>query len=168
VPPCYVSTTMGRHARSALRATCADRAFAPRSGCDMVHGSMTAPPDLPDDVRRFVLTSVPSVPYLEALLLLHRTPETPRTAAELARALYLPDAAGAELAAALLRAGFAADAGAGAVRYAPRDDTLATMADRLALHYAADLIGVTALIHDSVRRSAQHFADAFKLRKDRP
>jgi hypothetical protein len=131
---------------------------------------MTEAPPLPDDLRRFVLTSVPSVPYLEALLLLHRTPQTPRTADELARALYLPERAGAELAAELVRAGCAepdAAAGAAAVRYAPREPALAAMVDRLAAHYAADLIGVTALIHDSVRRSAQHFADAFKFRKDR-
>lgn len=128
---------------------------------------MTEAPSLPDDLRRFVLTSVPSVPYLEALLLLHRTPETPRSAGDLARALYLPERAGAELAEALVLAGLAERAGEAAVRYAPRDDTLGATVDRLALHYAADLIGITALIHDSVRRSAQHFADAFKFRKDR-
>lgn len=129
---------------------------------------MTEALPMPDDLRRFVLTSVPSVPYLEALLLLHRTPETPRSAAELARALYVPERAGAELALALVNAGLAAnDEAKQAVRYAPRDEALAAMVDRLAAHYAADLIGVTALIHDSVRRSAQHFADAFKIRKDR-
>ena len=129
---------------------------------------MTEALPMPDDLRRFVLTSVPSVPYLEALLLLHRTPETPRSTADLARALYVTERAGAELAQALVRAGLAAaEDGEGAVRYAPRDAALADLVDRLAAHYAADLIGVTALIHDSVRRSAQQFADAFKFRKDR-
>lgn len=138
---------------------------------------MTEARPMPDDLRRFVLTSVPSVPFLEALLLLHRTPETARTPAELARALYLPDRAGAELAQALVNGGFAepdtapaGEAGADAarpVRWAAREPALADMVERLAAHYAADLIGVTALIHDSVRRSAQHFADAFKIRKDR-
>ena len=30
---------------------------------------------IPDDVRRFILTSVPSVPYLEAMLLLRGEPQ---------------------------------------------------------------------------------------------
>ncbi len=36
--------------------------------------------DIPDDLRRFILTSVPSVPYLEAILLLQRERGTAWTA----------------------------------------------------------------------------------------
>jgi hypothetical protein len=39
------------------------------------------------------------------------------------------------------------------------------MLDRLAEAYAQDLVMVTRLIHDSVQRNAQRFADAFRLRK---
>ena len=45
--------------------------------------------ELPVDVRRFVLTSIPSVPYLEALLLLRAEPQHAWTAGDLARRLKL-------------------------------------------------------------------------------
>ena len=32
---------------------------------------------IPEDIRRFVLTSIPSVPFLEALLLMRAAPEQP-------------------------------------------------------------------------------------------
>ena len=123
---------------------------------------------VPDDVRRFVLTSIPSVPYLEAALLLHRRPDTASSAADVARALYLAEAKARELLEALSAAGIAqAQPGAEVrYRYAPRDAALATAVDRLAQAYAADLVGVARLIHDSTLRSAQRFADAFRLRKD--
>ena len=123
---------------------------------------------VPDDVRRFVLTSIPSVPYLEAALLLHRRPDTSCSAADVGRALYLPEAKARELLDALAAAGVAeADGGAEVrYRYAPRDAALATAVDRLAQSYAADLVGIARLIHDSTLRSAQRFADAFRLRRD--
>ena len=51
-------------------------------------------------------------------------------------------------------------------RFAPRDDALAVMIERLARAYEADLIGVTKLIHDRTQKSAQRFSEAFKWRKD--
>src|SRR3569832_623955 len=42
-------------------------------------------PPIPDDVRRFILASVPSVPYLEAMLLLRAEPELPWDKEALAR-----------------------------------------------------------------------------------
>jgi hypothetical protein len=124
---------------------------------------------LPDDVRRFILTSIPSVPYLEAALLLQRDPAARRTAAEVARALYLQERTAADLLAALSAAGVVAVDADGPPRYsyAPRDEALATAMARLAEAYANDLVGVARLIHDATHKNAQRFADAFKLRKDR-
>lgn len=123
---------------------------------------------VPDDVRRFVLTSIPSVPYLEAALLLHRRADASCSAGEVARALYLPESKARELLDELAAAGLAgAEAGAEVrYRYAPRDAALAAAIDRLALAYAADLVGIARLIHDSTLRSAQRFADAFRLRRE--
>lgn len=126
---------------------------------------MTARPPLPDDLRRFVLTSVPSVPYLEAVLLLRAESGRERSPAELARALYIGERAAAELLQAMTEAGVARPAGGG-YRYAPADTGLAEMLDRLAQAYARDLIPITNLIHDRVQKNAQRFADAFLLRKD--
>jgi len=122
--------------------------------------------DIPDDLRRFILTSVPSVPYLEAILLLQREHRTAWTAALLARRLYLPDARAVDLLANLHAAGIVADGDAqGSYTYKP-EAGLAAMLERLAQLYATNLVAVTDLIHSSVDRRAFQFADAFRLRKD--
>jgi hypothetical protein len=140
----------------------------PRSrerGCNSF-AQMNRPDPIPEDIRRFVLTSIPSVPYLEALLLFHEAPARPRDAAEVARLLYLGERATAPLLEALCEAGLLRrEADAGYV-YAPRDNALQDAVDGLAQVYARNLVGVTTLIHDATQKSAQRFADAFKLRKD--
>lgn len=124
---------------------------------------------IPEDIRRFVLTSIPSIPYLEAALLFHGAPEADRSCAEVARSLYLPEGRVRELLESLCAAGVLAvlTQDTSRFRYAPCDDALATSIRRLAEAYAADMIGITHLIHDSSGKNAHRFADAFKLRKDR-
>ncbi len=122
--------------------------------------------DIPDDLRRFILTSVPSVPYLEAILLLQRERGTAWTASMLARHLYLPESRAVELLASLRAAGVVAAGNAqGSFTYEPAPG-LAAMLDRLAQLYASNLVAVTDLIHSTVDRRAFQFADAFRLRKD--
>jgi hypothetical protein len=122
---------------------------------------------LPDDVRRFVVSSVPSVPYLEAALLFHSRPRQALDAAAAAKALYIGERPAADLLQALHTARLIAPAedGSGFV-YAPADDGVARTMDRLAQAYAQDLIAITHLIHDATQKNAHRFADAFKLRKD--
>jgi hypothetical protein len=124
---------------------------------------------VPEDVRRFVLTSIPSVSYLEAALLFHRAPQVEYSGVDVARSLYLPEQKSAELLGALCEAGILEKQSGSETRYryAPRGEALAAAIERLAEVYAADMIGVTLLIHDSTQKSAHRFADAFKLRKDR-
>lgn len=123
-------------------------------------------PELPADVRRFILTSVPSVPYLEALLLLRADPGHPWDAAQLARRLYVPERTGIELLDLLRDSGITQPAGEGAgVRYAPAAE-LAELLDRVAHAYASELVTVTELIHSRIDRRAQRFADAFRFRKE--
>ena len=121
-------------------------------------------PELPADVRRFILTSVPSVPYLEALLLLRAEPSRSWDAVQLARRQYVPERTGTELVQLLRDSGTAAAEGA-AVRYAPTAE-LADLLDRVAQAYATDLLTVTELIHSRIDRRAQRFADAFRFRKE--
>ena len=121
--------------------------------------------ELPADVRRFILTSVPSVPYLEALLLLRADPAHTWDAGQLARRLYVPERGGAELVQLLHDSGIAAAGAAGAVRYAPTAE-LSELLDRVAQAYATDLLTVTELIHSRIDRRAQRFADAFRFRKE--
>jgi hypothetical protein len=123
---------------------------------------------IPEDIRRFVLTSIPSVPYLEALLLMRADPDQPWTRDTLARRLYVRDKVAEGLLAELCRSGMAApsDSDADAYCYRPREDILRERIDRLADLYASHLVDITHLIHSSLDRKAQQFADAFKWRKD--
>jgi hypothetical protein len=123
---------------------------------------------VPDDIRRFVLTSIRSVPYLEAMLLLRSAPDTPWDATQVARRLYIAEAAATELLSALHAANVVRSTTAipPAYVYEPASDDLRTMIDRLAEVYAAHLKEVTNLIHSRVEKQAQQFADAFRLRQE--
>jgi len=122
--------------------------------------------EIPDDLRRFILTSVPSVPYLEAILLLQHERGTGWTAPLLAQRLYLPEPRAVELLGNLHAAGIVDASGAEQTfTYQPQAG-LAAMLERLAQLYAANLVAVTDLIHSGVDRRAYQFADAFRLRKD--
>lgn len=123
---------------------------------------------IPDELRRFILTSVPSVPFVEAMLLFMAREGSALTLDEIARGLYVPRAAAAQVVDALREAQIvAADAaGAEASRFAPASPELDAMARNLATFYARDLIGVTDLIHSRTARRAQQFADAFRIRKE--
>lgn len=125
--------------------------------------------ELPDDVRRFILTSVPSVPYLEAILLLRTDPNVGWDVPRLAARLYVAERQAAEVLAALAAAGIARGDGddeTALYRYAPATEELRERLDALAQAYSANLVGVTDLIHSRIDKRAQQFADAFRLRKD--
>jgi hypothetical protein len=123
---------------------------------------------IPDDVQRFILVSVPSVPYLEAMLLLRNEAEQPWDSARLARRLYMGERAASELLTELHSAGVLRQTGADAALFCfhPATDELRTMIDGLAECYARQLVDITNLIHSKTSKKAQQFADAFKWRKD--
>jgi hypothetical protein len=126
-------------------------------------------PSIPEDLRRFVLTSIPSVPFLEALLLMRADPDQAWRRDTLARRLYVREKTAEDLLADLCTARIAEPwpaPDADAYRYAPADEGLRDRIDRLADLYATHLVEVTHLIHSSLDRKAQQFADAFKWRKD--
>ena len=114
-----------------------------------------------DDVRRFILTSIPSVPYLEAMLLLREHPDIEWNSPTLAQRLYLSEKAAADLLSALHAAGVIQQASTGH-RYAPVSDDLREKIDHLAEVYSSHLIDVANLIHSKTNKKAQQFADAFK------
>jgi hypothetical protein len=116
-----------------------------------------------EDVRRFILTSIPSVPHLEALLLVRREPHAEWDEGTLARRLYIGEKTAHSVLADLAEAGFVASIREGTVRYGPAHDGQAEIVDKVADAYAHDLIEVTNLIHG---RSALLFADAFRIRRD--
>lgn len=121
---------------------------------------------IPEDIRRFVLTSIPSVPHLEALLLLRGTPG-PWSTAKLAERLYLGEKLATGLLDDLCNSGMAAcGAEPASYCYQPASELLAATIDSLAEFYSRHLVEVTHLIHSKHDRKAQQFADAFKWRKD--
>jgi hypothetical protein len=87
----------------------------------------------------------------------------------LARRLYVRDRTAHELLEDLCTAGMAAPCGgpsAHCYQYRPASNELRARIDDLADLYAKHLVEVTLLIHSSLDRKAQQFADAFKWRKD--
>jgi hypothetical protein len=128
---------------------------------------MTREP-IPEDVRRFILTSIPSVPYLEAMLLLRNEPARSWDSKKVAQRLYISEKAAGELLSDLYAAGVVVvtEHEAPFYRHHPSSDELQQMINQLAEAYAKNLMEVTNLIHSKTGKKAQHFADAFKWRKD--
>ncbi len=123
---------------------------------------------VPGDVRRFILTSIVSVPYLEAMLLLRNEPDQPWDVSRVAKRLYMDEKRAAELLSLLRQGGVlqVVEEQLPSYCYSPATDELREMIDRLAEVYATNLVEVTHLIHSSMDKKAQQFADAFRLRKD--
>ncbi|HYC38397.1 MAG TPA: hypothetical protein VEC19_18360 [Usitatibacter sp.] len=120
---------------------------------------------IPEELRRFIHTSVPSVPFVEALLIF-REAAGPVSIDQVARRLYMADKNAAEIVAQLRDARIIeADPAGGGNRFAPAPE-LAAMIETLAKYYRTQLVDVTDIIHSKTGRMAQQFADAFKLRKD--
>lgn len=123
-----------------------------------------APEILPEDVRRFIVEHVDSVPHLEALLLLRETAR-PWTAQELASRVYLPPDHTTRLLEDLATKGWlVALAGAFEFHLGNPD---AEMIARVSDHYRDHLVDVAGLIHRKAPPAVLDFARAFQLRKDR-
>jgi hypothetical protein len=118
------------------------------------------------DLKRFILTSIPSVPHLEAVLLMHGQPGQRHTAIEVGARLYVTEQVAADLLQSLCDGGLLS-CDEGKYWYEPGNPSLDALLAALARTYATDLVGVTKLIHDATQRTAQRFADAFKLRRDK-
>jgi len=118
-----------------------------------------------EDLVRFIHTSIPSFPYLEALLLLRSEPANPWKAELIAHRLYTSVTGVKELLAELCAAGLAINID-GTYRYSPQSAELQQLIDRLAQSYSSHLLEVTRIIHSGTGKKAQIFADAFKWRKE--
>lgn len=121
---------------------------------------------VPDEVRRFILTSVPSVPYLEALLLLRAESAQPWDSYRLAGRLYIGEGQALELLQAMQQAGVVTRRDDGSFVYSPSDQSLVGLINALAETYSQDLVGVTDLIHSRLDKRAQQFANAFRWKKE--
>lgn len=123
---------------------------------------------VPDDVSRFVLLAIPSVPYLEAMLLLRRDTAQAWDFKRLAQRIYVSEKVAQSLLSGLHVNGVLVitDPGQELYAYQPQSEALRTIIDRLAECYSKNLVGITNLIHSKTSKKAQQFADAFLWRKD--
>lgn len=117
------------------------------------------------ELRRFILSAFPSVPHLEALLLLRERPAG-WTSEELAARLYVSPVVAARLVADLEHVGLAGSAEGGRSVFAPSQDATRALVDALTAAYARNVVAISQLIHSTTDRKAFHFADAFRLRKE--
>jgi hypothetical protein len=120
---------------------------------------------IPAHIQRFILTSIDSVPHLEAILLLRNSP-VPCTAAGVARTLYISETRAGEILAELCNAGFALRGEGDAYRYEPVSPELRGTLDELSEIYPRQIVRVSQLIHAKIDKQAQTFGDAFKWKKE--
>lgn len=123
---------------------------------------------IPNDVVRFILLGIPSVPYLEAMLLLRSEADHAWDAKQAAQRLYLAESVAQSLLDELASKGVVeiVDQQRRLYRYHPNSNELAHTIDLLAKVYSENLIEVTNLIHSKTNKKAQQFADAFLWKKD--
>lgn len=129
---------------------------------------MTTQAVLSSDIRRFVL-SLPSIPYLEAIMLLHQYPGSVWGQQTVAQRLYVPPSLAKCILMDLTTTGIChpVDGHADQYIYEPEPESLRKLIEDLIAVYAKHLIEITNLIHDNNNKSnsAKLFADAFVWRK---
>ena len=122
-----------------------------------------------DDLRRFILR-IPSIPFLEALLLLRSAPSETWDAEMVARRLYINSQQAIELLKGLAAAKICSEVKRNPEHfiYKPESDELRKLIDELADEYAHNLIEVTNVIHANSNKDQKiHLlADAFVWRKE--
>lgn len=123
-------------------------------------------PSIPDNVRRFLLASIPSVPHLEALLLLRAEPAVRWCADTLSRRLYVTTDAAARLLGDLEDAALAVRTESDGYGFAAGDAALVEVVEQLDAVYSRHVVAIAELIHSSADRKAHRFAGAFRWRKE--
>lgn len=118
------------------------------------------------EVRRFILAYIPSVPHLEALLLMRAEASAPWNAEALARRLYISQKVAEGLLRDLTDAGLVQSSDGVGYMYGPRKEELASVVAELAAAYSRHVVAIASLIHSLGDRKAHRFADAFRWRKD--
>lgn len=104
--------------------------------------------DIPLEVRQFVLSNIPTIPHMEALMLLREAAPAHWTGETVARRLYVSQQVAGAVLADLTRAGMLRhDEAAGAFRYPLSAGALADVIGQLAVLYGSHLVELTLLIH---------------------
>lgn len=119
---------------------------------------------IPDPIRRFIMTSIESIPSLEALLQCYKSPDQIWDASQIGNRLFIPPKVALQILKQLALSGFLAhDGGADRFQYAPTSDEQKRLVAQLNDYYTSHLIEITHLIH---RKSGniRKFSEAFKFK----
>ena len=121
---------------------------------------------IPDAVRRFLFTSIPSVPHLETLMLLWREQERTFTVDDIASRLYVSVDVAKVLADDLTKADLLCSADEESkYRLNTEPPELRALLKELDRTYSRQVRAVAELIHSNVDRKAHRFAKSFYWRK---
>lgn len=125
--------------------------------------------EIPDKLRRFLLTGTLSVPHVEAILQFRQAASAMWEAKRLGARIYVSTSRARDLLADLEAIGVirAQAENEDVYHYRPATSELATLLDLLAKAYTEHLVAVTRLIHTADERKATGFAAAFRFRKDK-
>lgn len=125
---------------------------------------------IPADLHSFLLR-LPSIPYLEAIVLLQGSPNEIWKTDVLATRLYVPERMVLRIMSDLCSSGICCRANGytNQFLYQPESESLNKLISSLVDYYAKNLIEVTNLIHAGAnsQEKAQKFADAFIWKKDK-
>lgn len=123
---------------------------------------------IPDDVRRFILNNIPSIPYLEAILLLRNEPARRWSDVQVAERLYVSETTVTAILSDLVTVHIASASAdiPPSYQFSPWSTSLGETIDQVAETYASHLVEITNLIHSKNSKKAQLFADAFKWGED--
>jgi len=125
------------------------------------------PDDIPSELQALIERCFPSLGHLEAICLLHRSPDRGWSIQEVARELYIAAEMTNHQLQDLTRHGFLQfDSGADTFRYAPQTAEVAASLDALVKLYQERRVTVISLIYSKPVNNVQTFADAFRLRKE--
>lgn len=122
----------------------------------------------PDEIDRFILDEIDSVPQLEALLLFWNNRPKDWSSEDMAHALYVSTDAATDILDYLAQRRLVAEVAGGEGRYVlvsdeqDRTELLAAL-DRT---YRRELVRVSTMIHAKASRAVRDFADAFRFKKD--
>lgn len=122
-----------------------------------------------EQVDRFVVDEIDSVPHLEALLLLWRRAPNLLSVAEIAKQLYISPGQGASVIEDLLRRGLIArdQSGAAGFFYDMHSEERNRLLAAVDATYRRELIRISGIIHSKASPGVRAFANAFRFRKDK-
>jgi predicted ArsR family transcriptional regulator len=117
-----------------------------------------------DEVDRFILGEIESVPHLEALLLLWKRQPDQWSIQQMAEALYISPEAAQPILLDLKQRGFAKlESGRYSYHATAQRDELIAKVDRI---YRRELVRISTMIHTKPSAAVRAFARAFRFTKD--